>query len=116
MTAAEQIADFLRSKTYPVSRNFIMAATELKGTTAKAAIVSLIAAGKVAPVGGGNSMRYMIKAQGPKCAPSSICHGSMRAPLVYSRMHSDRPGAMDYQSIPSLVGRERVPYRAGVVR
>ena len=116
MTAAEKIADFLRSKTYPVSRNYIMAATELKGTTAKAAIVSLIAFGKVVPVGSGNSMRYMIKAPSPKCTPSSVCNGSMREPLVYSSMHSDRPGAMDYQSIPSLVGRDRVPYRAGVVR
>lgn len=123
MTAAAKIAEHLRKTTEPLSVAAISASLNIKPATAKAALFKMAERGMVVYVGKRNGTRYEAAPEkppeppkGPACLPPSVCNGSMRAPLVYSRMHSDRPGAMDYQSIPSLVGRERVPYRAGVVR
>ena len=125
MTAGTKIAEHLRKTTDPLSVAEIAAALKIKPATAKAALFKMVEQGKAVYVGKRNGTKYAAapekpperqKPKAPPCLPPSVCNGSMRAPLVYSRMHSERPGAMDYQSIPSLVGGHRVPYRAGVVR
>ena len=123
MTAGTKIAEHLRKTTNPLSVAEIAAALKIKPATAKAALFKMVEQGKAVYVGKRNGTKYAAAPEkppeppkAPPCLPPSVCNGSMRAPLVYSSMHSDRPGAMDYQSIPSLVGRDRVPYRAGVVR
>lgn len=120
MTAAEQIAFYLRQATEPLSVADIAAALKIKLPTVKAALLRMTRVGHVVRVGKHNATRYVVAPPTPPaplaCTAAAVCNGTMRAPLVYSSMHSDRPGAMDYQSIPSLVGSQRVPYRAGVVR
>lgn len=123
MTAGAKIAECLRKTTDPLSVAEIAAALNIKPATAKAALFKLAEQGRVVYVGRRNGTKYAAAPEKPPeppktppCLPPSVCNGSMRAPLVYSSMHSDRPGAMDYQRIPSLVGSHRVPYRAGVVR
>lgn len=123
MTAAAKIAEYMRQNPEPVNVAEISSALRIKLPTVKAALRKMTEQGETEHVGRRNATRYTMAPtkppeppKAPPCQPPSVCNGSMRAPLVYSSMHSDRPGAMDYQNIPSLVGSHRVPYRAGVVR
>ena len=117
MTAADKIAEHLRQSPQPASVSDITAATSINICTVKMALCKMKEQGRVLHVGRHNATRYVLAPpKPPMTTAATVCNGSMRAPLVYSSMHSDRPGAMDYQSIPSLVGSQRVPYRAGVVR
>ena len=123
MTAAAKIAEYMRQNPEPVNVAEIATALKIKLATVKAALCKMTERGQAVHVGRHNATRYTMAQPKPPtppgptaCTVSAVCNGSMREPLVYSSMHSDRPGAMDYQSIPSLVGGQRVPYRAGVVR
>lgn len=112
------IAGIIKASPTPLRVDSIVLRCGLNVTTVRKCLNALRASHKVYNVATNAQPSYAWSANRPKPAPRAhpITNGGITEPLTIDQMHSLRPGAMDYQNIPSLVGRDRVPYRAGVVR
>jgi len=111
------VEKILKESNTPLRVDVIATRSKLSMTDVRRCIGVLRVAKKVYNAGTQNLPAYMLSANRPKPIdrPERVTNSKSVGLLVANEMHSDRPGAMDYQKINSLSMGKTVPFWAASV-